>query len=97
MLDVADKFAKCQGVFTVKNGRWTNGKQHYRNSNGSWMWFCANSWRIQPSIWIDATIEADTAEDVICPATVTKWKWTTNHEKNVKWNHAEVSITCSSH
>ena len=92
---VAAKFAECQGEFT-ENGKWCRGKPKYSNSIGSRIWFCYNSLRIEPPTWSDARIDADTDEDIICPATVTKWKWTSYcYGDNVKWNHAEVSITCS--
>ena len=93
---VADKFAKCQGEYTVENGRWDSGRPMYTNSSGSQIRFCYRFWLTQPSSGSDAWIRPDTDEDVICPASVKKWKWTLNwREKN--WKHANVSITCSVH
>ena len=77
--DVADKYNNCQGDFTAKNGEWSIGKPIYKNSSGCLILFKDNQWK---------------NEDVICPASVTKWKWTSDM---FVFEHADVTITCSIH
>ena len=96
--EVTVKFAECQGVYTFVNFRWWYGRPMYTNSSGGQIWLCGSSWRIEPSSRSDAFIRPDTDEDVICAASVTKWIWTLDcYADNVKWKHADVSITCSVH
>ena len=91
--DVADKYNNCQGDFTAQNGEWSIGKPIYKNSSGCLILFKDNQWKFTSGSG-GARLIAVTNEDVICPASVTKWKWTSDM---FVFEHADVTITCSIH
>ena len=89
--DGAENFDKCPGDFSAKNAEWSFGKPIYTNCSGCYLWFKDGSWRFTSSSG-DARLVAYTNEDVICPASIPEWKWTSDVH-----HHVEVSIACHNH